>query len=255
MPWKKKVDAFRAKFIAREDIFGVRNPYIVTETNATTGEKTLKEKAQVMPCCTNYGDQSLCLITQRKGGCGDCDHKVYKTVTDEVVWKHLSGEQEMIMFMLRREGIRLGAADFDKGNQFEDAKAVRDLSVKCGIPCYIARSTQKGYHVYWFFTGYVKAHEFTSYIRYLFEELGFYQRWAVTPEIGIPEVFPKQTLFQDGKIGNGIKVPMMEPRMREGRNCWVDDDAEPLELEQQWPYFEAMQSVPPELFAEVLVKQ
>lgn len=251
--WKKKVEAFRAKFVAREDTFGIRNPFLVTETNVETGEKVVKEKANIMPACANFGDPALCQITQRRGGCADCNHKLYKTVTDEETWKHLSGAQEMILYMLRPDGtIRFGAADFDRGTQFEDAKAVRDASLIAGIPCYIARSTQKGYHVYWFFTGDIPAHEFTSYVRYLYEECGFYQRWEAAPEVGLPETFPKQTTLGEGKLGNGIKVPMMEPRMREGRNCWVDDDAEPLALDQQWPFFEAMQSITPEQFAEVL---
>lgn len=242
-PWKKKVDIFRSRFVCREDVFSVRSTF-----SGPGGE----EKATVMPACVNYGNQKLCLIAQNKGGCSDCDHRVYQPVTDEQVYKHISGEQEMILFMLREEGIRFGAADFDKGNVFEDARAVRDLSASYGIPCYIAKSTKKGYHVYWFFSDFVKTHEFTSYIRHLFEELGFYQRYQLNPNIGLPEVFPKQTLFSDKKIGNGIKVPMMEPRMREGRNCWVDDMEQPIALGQQWEYFSNTQLILPSDFERVL---
>lgn len=252
-PWKKKVDAFRSKFVARQDVFSIRTPKTVTVTDPVTGEIKVKEEVLVMPACANYGDQKVCLIAQRKGGCADCHHHAYKELTDKEVWKHLSGEQEIILFMLRQEGIRFGAADFDKGNTFEDAKAVRDLSVACGIPCHIAKSTKKGYHVYWFFSDFVKPQDFVSYVRYLFEELGFYQRWALTPEIGIPEVFPKQTTFIDNKIGNGIKVPMMEPRMKEGRNCWVDDNGNALSMDAQWAYIESAKMILPSDFAQMLV--
>jgi hypothetical protein len=254
-PWQKKVDLFRSRFVCRQDIFYIRTSHPVQVVDKVTGETRIEDKASAMPSCSNYGNQKLCLITQKKGGCSECSHRVYKSVTDEEVWKHISGEHEMILISLREEGIRFGAADFDKGHVFEDAKAVRDLSVSYGIPCYIAKSTKKGYHVYWFFSDFVKPHEFTSYIRHLFEELGFYQRYQITPEVGLPEVFPKQTLFSDQKIGNGIKVPMMEPRMKEGRNCWVDDEANPIPLDRQWGYFENTQSTLPSDFARILEEQ
>jgi len=251
-PWKKKVDLFRSKFVAREDRFLIRSPQMVTKEDKLTGEVKLQEKTHAMPACGNYGDISVCLLTQNKGGgCATCDSRKYKPVTDEEVWKHLSGEQEMILLMLREEGIRFGAADFDKGNTFEDAKMVRDLSVSCGIQCHIAKSTQKGFHLYWFFSDFVKPHEFSSYIRYLFEELGLYQRYNLNPSVGLPEVFPKQTVFS-GSTGNGIKVPMMETKMREGRNCWVDDDGEPLPLDKQWPYLESIVPIARETFEQVL---
>lgn len=174
-------------------------------------------------------------------------------VTDDELWKHISGQQDMVMVMVCEEGIRFGAVDFDKGNVFEDAKALRDLSVTYGIPCYIARSSKKGYHVYWFFSNFVKNHEFTSYIRHLFEELGFYQRWHATPEIGLPEVFPKQTAFADKQVGNGIKIPMIEPRMKEGWNCWVDDEGLALPFDQQWRFLEHTDLVTPEAFQAVLI--
>ena len=251
-PWKQKVDLFLSRFVARQDRFLVRTPHMVTVEDKLTGEVKLQEKTNAMPACANYGDQSLCLITQNKGGCSTCDHRVYKSVTDGEVWKHLSGSQEMILLMLREEGIRFGAVDFDKGNTFEDAKAVRDLSLSYGLQCYIAKSTQKGYHLYWFFQDFIKPHEFASYIRYLFEELGFYQRYQVMPEVGLPEVFPKQTAFSASNTGNGIKVPMMETKMREGRNCWVDDDGEALPFEKQWPFLESTELILPSLFEQIL---
>lgn len=254
-PWKKKVDIFLSRFVARQEIFSVRTPYKKSVTDKVTGAQTIEEVATVMPACVNYGDQKLCLITQRKGGCSECGHRVFKSVTPEQIWKHISGQEEMILFMLREEGIRFGAADFDKGNTFEDAKAVQALSMSYGIDCHIAKSTKKGYHVYWFFTDFVQPHEFTSYIRHIYEELGFYQRWAANPEIGIPEVFPKQVMFSDSKIGNGIKVPMMEPRMREGRNCWVDENASPIPFDKQWDFFEQTKQVTPEAFRTVLTEK
>lgn len=250
--WKKKVDLFRSRFFSRDDYFNIRDPYTIKVVNKETGQEELKDGAFMMPSCANYGDHKVCQITKRTGRCSDCDHKEYRKLTDEVIWDHLSGKQEIALYMLRQEGVRFGAIDFDKGTVFEDAKAARDLSVSCGLPCYIARSTKKGYHLYWFFSDFIQAHEFTSFTRYLYEELGFYDRARLNPEIGIPENFPKQTVCVEGKLGNCIKVPMMEPRMREGRNCWVDDEAVPIPIEKQWEFLEKTQYVTPEAFKKVL---
>jgi hypothetical protein len=217
--------------------------------------KRIPSQNTITLACGNYGDQKVCLIAQNKGGCSECTQQKNAVVTDAEIWKHISGTQDMIMVMLCEEGIRFGAADFDKGNVFEDAKAVRDLSVSYGIPCYIARSTKKGYHVYWFFKDFVKPHEFTSYIRHIYEELGFYQRWHATPEIGLPEVFPKQTVFEDKKMGNGIKVPMIEPRMKDGWNCWVDDEGVGFPSNQQWDFLAKTELIEVTKFQAVLTER
>ena len=161
----------------------------------------------------------------------------------------------MILLMLREEGIRFGACDFDKGDVFDDARAVADLSRSLGIPCYIARSTKKGYHVYWFFSDFIPAHEFTSFIRWVYEEVGFHQRYQSNPEAGMPEVFPKQTVFENKGLGNGIKVPMIEPRMKDGWNCWVDDNGTPIPFDQQWSYFESTNLILPSDFKRVLAEK
>lgn len=253
--WKKKVELFRSRFNARTDVFAVKKEYTRVNKDTVTGATTIEDVKLVAPQCGNYGDKAVCQIAQKNSlGCTGCPGKRYNELTDQEIWKHIAGEQEVVLYMLQKEGIRFGACDFDKGNTFEDAKAVKDLSVKLGVPCYVSRSTKKGYHVYWFFADFVQPFEFTSFIRHVYEELGFYQRWHLTPEIGLPEVFPKQG-YGDGRLGNGIKIPMIEPRMREGRNCWVNDLAEPIDSNQQWDYLEKTELIQPEMFRSILVEQ
>jgi hypothetical protein len=256
-PWKKKVDLFRSRFVARQDRFLVSYPIRVKEVDKVTGEETWVEKKWGMPACSNYGKPpEICLLMQKpRGSCGECSHRDYTELTDKEIWKHLSGEQEIILLMMREEGIRFGVVDFDRGTVFEDAKNMRDLSLSFGVPCYIAKSTSKGYHIYWFFSDFIVPTEFTSYIRHLFEELGFFHRYQVTPEAGMPEVFPKQRSYDVNGTGNGIKVPMNDMKMREGRNCWMDDFEAPLPLDKQWDYLESTQLILPADFRNVLQVQ
>jgi hypothetical protein len=246
--WKLKVDLFRKRFGAREDVFGVKYYYTQTQyspDDIARENPQLVSTSMYQPQCMNYGDQNVCLIAQNRGGCSTCDHKKYQPLTDEWLWKHISGEKELILYLLQRDGIKFGACDFDRGTHFEDAKAVRDASQKMGLPCYIARSSKKGYHLYWFFSEVVPAHLFTSLVSFIYNEVGFNQRYQENPTNPPPEVFPKQTTFNPAPSnpGNGIKIPMIEPKFREGFNCWVDDDAKPYAYEDQWDYFRACSEV------------
>lgn len=244
--WKQKVDLFRKRFGAREDVFGVKNTYFKTVTDKDTGEKKREEVSVFSPQCENFGNQNLCQISMGTGSCTGCPNKKYQKLTDEWIWKHISGQKDLILYLVRKDGIKFGACDFDYGSHFEDAKTVRDCSLRLGLPCYIARSSKKGYHLYWFFSEPVPAHLFTSLITHIYEEVGFLERYRENASVPLPEVFPKQTVFEESKIGNGIKIPMIEPRMRDGFNCWVDDNAEPYAFDKQWEYFQNCKEVTPD---------
>ncbi len=250
--WKQKVDLFRKRFGAREDVFGVKNTYSKTVTDKITGEKRSEEVSTFSPYCGNFGNQNLCQISKNTGSCSDCPNKKYQRLTDEWIWKHISGQKDLILYLVTKDGIKFGACDFDYGSHFEDAKAVRDFSLKLGLPCYIARSSKKGYHLYWFFSEPVAAHLFTSLITYIYDEVGFLERYVENDSIPLPEVFPKQTRFDEDKVGNGIKIPMIEPKIREGFNCWVKDDKTPIPFDEQWAYFRNMTEISPEMLSRVI---
>lgn len=254
--WQEKIAIFRSRFVCREDIFSFRREFNKPETDPTTGGTVWVPAKQVMLKCSNYEDKKLCLIVQKKDGkCRDCTNQVHEPLSDTWLMKHLNGESEIILYMLKAEGIRFGCADFDKGNTLEDAKLMRSLSLNLGIDCYIAKSTSKGYHLYWFFEDFVQAHVFNSFIRHLYEQAGFYERFYMNPEVGMPEVFPKQVSYDDKKIGNGIKVPMMEPRVREGRNCWMSDHDTPIPVEEQYEFLKNTKLISVENFNKVLEEQ
>ncbi|NBO09712.1 MAG: hypothetical protein EBV30_10325, partial [Actinobacteria bacterium] len=83
-------------------------------------------------------------------------------------------------------------------------------------------------------------------ITHIYEEAGFLERYRENGSVPLPEVFPKQTNFEESKLGNGIKIPMIEPRMKDGFNCWVQDDATPIAVEEQWDYLRNCEEVTPD---------
>jgi hypothetical protein len=244
-PWKQKVDLFRKRFGAREDVFTTRTVISRPIQDSDTGTWRTEESASFMPVCENFGDQKICRIARNEGGCSGCPHRVYAKLTDDWVWKHISGTADLVLHLLQPGGIKFGACDFDYGAPFEDAKAVKDASWAIGLPCYIARSSKKGYHVYWFFTDLVPAHHFTSLITHLFESVGFLERYRANMAVPLPETFPKQTNYEVGRLGNGIKIPMIEPKFKEGFNCWVDDEAVPYPAHEQWDRLKVMKEITP----------
>lgn len=254
--WKKKVDLFRKRFSSRDDVFSVKWYKEITQADPITGEIKATKTSGIAPQCENFWKESLCLIRENRGGCTGCPNKKYAQLTDDWVWKHISGEKELVFFLLQEKGLRFGAIDFDDENlAFSDAKLCKDYSVNVlNLPCYIARSSKKGYHLYWFFSDFVPAHFFTSMARWLFKKTGIIERSLASPHLKLPEVFPKQSSFQDSKIGNGIKLPMIEPRMKDGFNCWVDDGAVPILVSNQWDYFRDCVDVTPEQLNEALKK-
>jgi len=252
--WKQKVDLFRRRFGAREDIFTVKYSYTTQEIDPETGTPQAKEISTFTTQCDNYGNPQLCQIVQHKGGCKTCANRKPSHLSDAWIWKHISGEKDLILHMLQEGGIKFGACDFDVGDPFEDALLVKNYSSqKLGLPSYIARSSKKGYHLYWFFSEVVPAHFFTSMVRHIFKEVGILSRSIENPTISIPEVFPKQAAFDAAKIGNGIKIPMIQPKMKEGFNCWVNDNREPYPTtDEQWEFFKNCREVSKTQLEEVI---
>ena len=276
-PWKMKVDLFKKRFAGRTDVYSVFKTW-TRNFRDENGNHQSEEGSGLFAKCKNYGDQNLCLIAKNMGKCTTCSNKVYEDVSDSAVWKHISGEYQMIVHLLSEKGIKFGALDFDYSFEkvpdditdeivrkklaeeledknaekaFADAKLARDFSLSLGIKCFIARSRKKGYHLYWFFNDWIDAKYFTSFTRFIAESVGFNER-ALHQGIPAPEIFPKQTIYKKDSIGNGIRVPMTEKQMRIGRNCWVDDQRQPIAFEKQWNYFESLEEVDTASFLKIL---
>jgi hypothetical protein len=77
-----KINLFRSLFKGREDVY----PKLWVSKNG--------DRKGYMPACANDGNYSLC--GKRKFPrvkCGDCNHKAYLPVSDEVIREHLQGKQ------------------------------------------------------------------------------------------------------------------------------------------------------------------
>lgn len=241
----EKVRLFKKRFAVREDVFLEKKTFMGTETDKETGEQIKKPVSTFMPVCVNHMDPKVCLLVGKKGKCATCTNKQYEVLTDSWLREHILGNRILCLIPQTPEGTKLGAIDFDVAVSgglrgiFEDAKRVKDFCAKLGIQSYIARSSNKGYHLYFWFDKWLPPHHFTSFASWLLIQTGFANRLSIHG-IKMPEVFPKQTLYNKADVGNGIRAPLSEPDVRDGRNCFVDDDSNPYPLLRQWQVFAEM---------------
>lgn len=257
---EEKVKLFKKRFACREDAFYQKHMIETLEVDHETGVQVVKMKNIFRLVCKNDGDMNLCLIAQRKGKCFQCSNKVNEVLNDAWVRGHILGSKTLCLVPITAEGAKFGAIDFDRSVEeglsyvFEDAKRVREYLTSKGFPSYIARSSNKGYHLYFFFKDWVKPGDIQSFVLHVLNKTGFIERQA-THSIPLPEMFPKQHLYNKDSDGNGIRVPMSEPDARRGRNCFVNDSMEAYPVDMQWDLMGKMEEIDPEFFNKFLADE
>lgn len=222
MDLKEKLSLYRSLFYGRQDIYGKK-----WETVNDDGGK----RSGYSPVCQNIWSAGCHLKNKTGKRCDGCEIKKYTPVSDDVVLKHIKGDEQHIYYVLQQDGtIKFGAVDFDfkpgkedKGYTFADVKRFTDVLEGWGIPHVTARSTTEGFHVYIFLEEFYAANKFRAIIFEAFERCGFMEllRHGIKT---LPEVFPKQSYNSPDGIGNGIKTPMIEPQFMKERNGLVDRD-------------------------------
>lgn len=230
---RQKAELFRMRFHGRDDVYARK--WYDKEGNGNYS-----------PVCQNVW-KDKCHIKLKDGiGCSKCEIREFAPVTDESVWKHISGSEEHSIYVIKENGmIDFGAIDFDcKPNRdpktsyfFEDVKKTADVCDELGIKYVLARSTSGGFHLYIFFDKEYPAAKFLAVIQSLvFERTGFAENRRLNVRLP-PEVFPKQTSpGGQGGLGNPIKPPMIEARWGAERNCLIDKDNVMIPADQQWEY-------------------
>jgi len=250
MEKSEKVKIFRSRFYGRQELYGR------FWTSTKEDGSVLKGYA---PCCERFWTNG-CHIKLKDGvTCARCEIKQYEPVSDESVWRHISGEEPQIQYLVQDDGtIRFAAVDYDckpgkeaQGYTFEDVKVVSKLLTEEGIPHHIARSTSAGYHLYFFISAPFAAAKFRTLSFWMFERAGFIEqmRQGIRP---LPEFFPKQSYTGGFGPGNGIKPPMIEPQIAKGRNCFVDENDSVIN--DQWGYLQNAAHVTPEQLDALIEK-
>lgn len=142
-PAAEKMALFRSLFAGRADVFPVR------------WENRKTAKSGYAPACANEWVKGICGKPQVK--CGECPCQAFVPVTDDIIEKHLRGEDARgsgggfvagVYPLLPDETCWFLAADFDEESWAADALAVLETCQANGVPAALERSRSgNGGHV------------------------------------------------------------------------------------------------------------
>jgi superfamily II DNA or RNA helicase len=229
-PTKEKVALFRRLFVGRSDVFPVR------WENRKTG------RSGYAPACANEWVKGLCDKPQVK--CGECPHQAFIPVSDEIIERHLRGNDQPrssaggdfvigVYPLLPDETCWFLAADFDKESWATDASAMIDTCQAKGVPAALERSRSgNGGHVWIFFDEPISARTARQLGAAIVTDT-----MERHPDIGFASYdrfFPSQDTMPIGGFGNLIALPLQRRARERGNSVFIDKDL--LPYDDQWAF-------------------
>jgi len=216
----QKIGLFRRLFRGRTDVFPIR------------WESKTTAKSGYAPACANEWRAGVCEKPRIK--CADCENRLLIPLSDEVIYKHLSGEHTVGVYpLLEDDTCYFLAVDFDAAQWRDDARAFKLSCETLGVPAILEISRSgNGAHAWLFFATRVSARDArrlgTAIISYTCArtrqlELTSYDR-----------LFPNQDTMPKGGFGNLIALPLQKGPREQGFSVFVDADLRPYP--DQWAF-------------------
>jgi len=228
-----KIALYRSFFRGRDDVYPRRF------------ESRRSGKSGYQPACANEWAAGVC--EKPKVKCPVCPHRRFLPVTDEVIRRHLSGQDaaghDFVMGvypMLQDETCFFLAADFDKTHWQEDAAAILETCRRMDLAAALERSRSgNGGHVWMFFDEAIPAA--------LARRLGSHiltKTMERRPDIGLDSYdrfFPNQDTLPQGGFGNLIALPLQKRPRELGNSVFIDDQF--LPHPDQWAFLSTVRKI------------
>ncbi len=216
---EQKIVIFRRLFRGRTDIFAYR-------------WQNQQGRSGYSVACNNEWVKGICNKPRIK--CQDCTHRQFSDLNDQVIYRHLAGQQVVGLYPLLQDNTcYLLAADFDKGSWQDEVKAMSRACKEFGVPhtMEISRSGN-GAHLWIFFDEKVSANEARL--------LGFGlldKAMEIYPNLSFDSydrLFPNQDILPEGGFGNLIALPLQREARLAGNSSFVDTELKVID--DQWQH-------------------
>ena len=225
-PVEEKIRLFRSLFRGREDVYARRF------------ESRKSGKAGYAPACANEWVRGVC--EKPRIACAECPHRRFLPITDEVIRRHLSGEDGAgnsfvvgLYPLLPDDSCWFVAVDFDKGGWREDAAACLEACRRLTLPAALERSRSgNGAHLWLFFDEPLPA----SLARRLASHV-LTETMERRPHVGLDSydrLFPNQDTMPQGGFGNLIALPLQKAARQRANSVFLDEALEPWP--DQWSF-------------------
>ena len=215
----EKIALFRRLFRGRSDVFPIR-------------WESVKGRSGYSPACCYEWKAGICRKPAIK--CGDCEHRLFLPLTEQVVFDHLAGQHTIGIYpLLPDETCFFLAVDFDEADWREDAHAFMQSCRELDIPAALEISRSgKGAHVWLFFAEAVAAREARQLGAALIS-----RTCARTRQLSLTSYdrfFPNQDTLPKGGFGNLIALPLQRKPREQGCSVFVDEEFVPYA--DQWAF-------------------
>jgi superfamily II DNA or RNA helicase len=235
---KAAILLFMSLFRGRSDVFAQR------WESKTTG------KSGYSPVCENEWDQKLCRKPKIK--CQDCSHRLFQTLTPQVIYEHLSGVKTVGIYPLLEDNTcYFLAVDFDKKQWQDDVRAFIETCKNLGLSYHIERSRSgEGAHIWFFFEKAISASLARKFGKLLLSKTNE-KRFEVGMD-SYDRMFPNQDMLSKGGFGNLIALPLQKQAKMKGNSVFVDDSLQ--EIADQWKYISSIKKISEKNILEIATK-
>ncbi|MCC8484192.1 MAG: DEAD/DEAH box helicase family protein [Rickettsia endosymbiont of Labidopullus appendiculatus] len=241
---EEKIKIFMNLFRGREDVFPKR------WYNAKTG------KSGYSPACFNEWIKGKCNKPRIK--CSACPNQAFIPLTEEILCKHLGGEDFIgskrdytvgVYPMLLDDTCWFLAVDLDKAKWQHDAAAFIRTCQQKAIPFALEKSRSgNGTHIWIFFDKPILA----SHARKMGAAL-LTETMDNCPEIGFESYdrfFPNQDTLPSGGFGNLIALPLQRFPREQGNSVFLDEKFNPYP--DQWDFLSSVSRVSEEVINKLV---
>ena len=223
---QKRVQIFKSLFRGRDDVYAVR-------------WQSKNNKSGYTPACSLEWQPPLCQKPNIK--CSQCQVRKLIPLSDETIYRHLSGEITIGLYpLLKDETCWFLAVDFDKRDWQKDIQAFVDTCQQLDVPVSIERSRSgNGGHVWLFFSEPISAKVARQLGHFILSET-LSNRYEIGMD-SYDRLFPNQDTLPKGGFGNLIALPLQRGPRIQLNSVFVDENFNAYE--DQWGYLEKVRKL------------